>query len=175
MFKLSAKSRQCKCTLKVRSHTRCGSSDFTERCDFSRNSPIFSNHHCWRQRQHVMFSRLCKHHLKVDLHVRFCITFPPLENKKTVFCIKVHLHVIYTTLKIVLSQSLINNIFFFVFNTRSYLHHTANTTSINPIFVTQDSSHRQQTHFYGPDQCLERVTKLLVDFSLIGLSLIMIF
>ncbi len=31
------------------SHTRCGSSDFAERCDFNRNSPIFSNRQCWRQ------------------------------------------------------------------------------------------------------------------------------
>jgi hypothetical protein len=50
-------------TLRVRSHMRFGSSNFAERCDFNRNPPIFSNRHCWRQRQHVMFSRLCKHHL----------------------------------------------------------------------------------------------------------------
>ncbi len=28
-------------------HMRFGSSNFTEQCDFNRNSPIFSNLHCW--------------------------------------------------------------------------------------------------------------------------------
>ena len=45
------------------SHMRFGSSDFTELCDFDRNPPIFSNHHRWRQRQHIMFFHLCKHYL----------------------------------------------------------------------------------------------------------------
>ncbi len=43
---------------KARSHTRFGSSNFAERYDFNRNSLIFSNRHCWQQRQRVMFSRL---------------------------------------------------------------------------------------------------------------------
>ena len=34
--------------IKVCSHTRFESSDIAERCDFNRNSPIFSNRHCWR-------------------------------------------------------------------------------------------------------------------------------
>ncbi len=29
-------------------HTRCGSSDFAEHCNFNRNSPIFPNRHHWR-------------------------------------------------------------------------------------------------------------------------------
>jgi hypothetical protein len=48
--------------LRVRSHTLFGASNFAERWDFNRNPPIFSNRHRWRQRQYVMFSRLCKHH-----------------------------------------------------------------------------------------------------------------
>ncbi len=51
--------------IRVCSHTRCGSSNFTEQCDFNTDSPIFSNRHCWRQQQHVMFSRLCKHHFRL--------------------------------------------------------------------------------------------------------------
>jgi hypothetical protein len=49
-------------SLKVRLHKRCGSGVFAERCDFNRNLDIFSNHHRWRQKQHLMFRRLCKHH-----------------------------------------------------------------------------------------------------------------
>ncbi len=29
-------------------YTQFGSSDFAEQCNFNRNSPIFSNCHCWR-------------------------------------------------------------------------------------------------------------------------------
>jgi hypothetical protein len=68
-------------SLWVRSHMRFGSSDFAERCDFNRNPPIFSYHHRWRQRQHVMFSRLCKHHFKgVCENGEKSVFFPNQEN-----------------------------------------------------------------------------------------------
>ncbi len=59
----------------VCSHTRFGSIDFAEQCDFNRNPRIFSNRHRWRQRQYIMFSRLCKQYLRSiytsDFRARF--------------------------------------------------------------------------------------------------------
>ncbi len=59
--------------LKVHLHKRCGSGVFTEQCDFNR---IFSNRHRWRQWQHLMFCRLCKHYFKDHLHWRHLLLKP---------------------------------------------------------------------------------------------------
>ncbi len=48
LFLASVYSLDNNLQVKVRTHAGCGSSDFAERCNFNRNSPIFSNHHCWR-------------------------------------------------------------------------------------------------------------------------------
>jgi len=61
-------------SVRVRSHTRFGSSDFAERCNFNRNPSIFSNRHRWRQRQYVMFSCLCKHPLR-EKFIQLCCVY----------------------------------------------------------------------------------------------------
>ncbi len=52
---------------KVPLHKRCGSGIFYKRCDFNRNLPISSKRHCWQQRQHIMFCRLCKYYFKAQI------------------------------------------------------------------------------------------------------------
>ncbi len=84
LIKIKWNHQNSRGTVKVRSHTRCGSSNFAEHCNFIRNSPIFSNRHRWRERQHIMFSRLCKHHLSdlPDRHARRCASPSRLQSRR---------------------------------------------------------------------------------------------